>query len=378
MHTSLTRFAALACLASGLAACSQSGARQLAATPLGHTPASARTAVVVSAPAETAAPLQTVETLAPPSPLPTLTPPPTATLAPDAVLAATMTAILSDSNGKPILPLPDGVRLLHFTLSPDGQYVVYILKSADEEDETIMSVGRQGGVPVRLGDLVWAARNDLHFIPPFEQYVITPDSRAVIFQKRDGLYLVPIGGGAAQQIGQELGASTEAGPMTLASVVPSLHNMVADFRLFPVCSCLIYRTKTALVVLGTDGALRRTYRQPIGKGTIYGYTLTADGRDLLFDTRFYDLWDEPKTPSAGGGLVKIIAVYAVALDSGTPRLLARAPTADGAIDSYEISPDGADLLYKTYDNDLEGGKPNFRTWRVPLSGGAAELLAALP
>jgi len=154
--------------------------------------------------------------------------------------------------------------------------------------------------------------------------------------------------------------------------VRSLHNLVPDFRLYDACNCLIYRTKTALSVLPFDGAPAMTITDtPAGESYIYGYTVSADGRWLLYDVRKYDQWDEPKTPSWGGGLIKIVAVYGVPLSGGAPNRLASAPTDDGAIKDYAISQDGTELFYTTYDDDGEGVEQGQRDWHHPLTGGTS-------
>jgi hypothetical protein len=300
---------------------------------------------------------------------------PTATDAPTP--QATVRPILSESNTKLTISLPDGVTLLDFTISPDGQHVVYVAGSRSSygswEDAAISSVPLHGGVPVQLGALDWQARAELNYSAPYDQYVITPDSRAVIFQDADALYRAPITGGAPQQIGDGLGAAGDAGPMTGESM-RSLNNQVPDFRLYDACNCLIYRTQTALSVLPLDGAPAMTITDtPGGDSYIYGYTVSADGRWLLYDVRKYDQWDEPKTPSWGAALIKIVAVYSVPLSGGAPILLASAPTDDGAIKDYAISRDGTELFYSTYDDDGEGVEQGQRHWRLPLTGGTPTL-----
>lgn len=259
--------------------------------------------------------------------------------------------------------------LLDFTVSPDNQYVVYVVGPGHYEEATIYSVPLVGGTPVQLGTLDWQERSETYYSTPYNQYVITPDSGAVIFQDADVLYRVPITGGALQHLGTTLGAGGQAGPSTSESL-PSLANRVPDFRLYPACTCIIYRTKRALSVLKLDGTPSMQLTDtPGGESYIYGYTVSLDGRWLLYDVRKYDPWDEPKTPSSGGGLIKIVAVYSVMLNGGAPTVLATAPTDDGAVDKYAINQEQTELVYTTYDTDGEGSPQGYRNWRVPLAGG---------
>jgi hypothetical protein len=263
--------------------------------------------------------------------------------------------------------MPDGTTLLDFTISPDRQYVVYLAGSG--ERATIYSIPMQGGQSMLLGELDWQARSETYYRAPFDQYVITPDSRAVIFQDADVLYRAPMTGGAPQPIGTGLGAGGIAGPSTSESM-PSLQNQVPDFRLYPACDCIIYRTKNALSALTLDGAPATIITDTPGtESYIYEYTVSADGRWLVYDARRFDQWDEPKTPTWGSGLIKVVAVYSVPLMDGAPVLLATAPTEDGSISDYTIDQQGGDLLYTTYDDDGEGSAQGIRHWRVPLAGG---------
>lgn len=200
-------------------------------------------------------------------------------------------------------------------MSSDSQYVVYVAGSQSSygswEDAVLYSAPLGGGVAVQLGTLDWQPRDVQRDSLPYHQYVITPDSRQVVFQDGDTLYWVPISGGAAQQLARRLGAAGAAGPETGEAVRTALHNEVPDFRLYSACQCIIYRTLTALTVLPLDGSPTVTFAEtPGGTSYIYGYTVSADGRSLLYDTRKYDRWDTPKTPSRGSGLIKIVAIYA--------------------------------------------------------------------
>ncbi len=330
----------------------------LAATPAARPPTRPPPATAVPT---YRAPTRTVQPTAT-DPAPTALP---ATRTPTA--QATVRPILSESNTRLTIPVPDGVTLRDFTISPDRQSVVYVV--AGQSRATIFGVPLRGGIPVRLGELVWQERSDVSYRAPSAQYVITPDSQAVIFQDADGLYRVPLAGGTPHLLGTGLGAGGAAGPSTSESN-PSLHNEVPDFRLYPACGCLIYRTTTTLSVITLDGAPIQIITNTLGRDSyLYAYVVSADGRRLIYDVRRFDPWDTPKTPSWGPGLIKIMAVYSAPLKGGAPISLATAPTAAGAVNAYTISPTGKELFYATYDDDGEGSVQGYRSWHVPITGG---------
>jgi hypothetical protein len=335
-------------------------AMQATATALPVTPATVPQTTAQPAPTAPATKTRLPVIINPPtpSPLPTETAIPTAATVIPVQSGATLT-----------IPLPGGMTMLDATISPDGQSVVYVADPGVGYEDMLYSVPIQGGTPTVLGSFAWEAREDIYYIPPYPQYVITPDSQAVLFQRDDTLYRVPIAGGERQQLASGLGAAGAAGPLTSESN-RSLHNLVPDFRMYASCSCIIYRTKTALTALTLDGAQLLTISSPAGTDRyIYGYSVSPDGRWLLYDLRRNDPWDEPKTPSWGASLIKVVEVSSIALPGGAPVVLATAPTEDGAILEYSVGPDVATLYYTTNDEDGEYTTQNVRSWQVALSGG---------
>jgi Tol biopolymer transport system component len=179
----------------------------------------------------------------------------------------------------------------------------------------------------------------------FAQLQISPDSTrvvALIEHKGDGaLYSAPIGGGAWVRL-DAIGG-------------------VLDFTLSPDGSRVVYRQAPA-----TDAAAALLYSVPVGGGAATllstdlpsagavgsGAQISADGRLVVY--RVVRRGQEAATLSLVG----------VPLGGGAPVVLATS-TASEPLDSFQISPDGANVLYLAGLRNPDAR----RLFRVPIGGG---------
>jgi hypothetical protein len=310
------------------------------------------------------------------APTATISPPPSATAT---AMEAQTEAPTPLASIRPVLsgdtltvPLAEGEVLLDFAVSPDRRAVAYMIGTSSALVSRLYSVPLNGGAPSLLSEAASAdsstrGRQDgLHWLQ------ITPDSGSVLFQSGGALLQVPIGGGPQRQIATGLGAKGLPGPMLPGASGFSGLNMTPDFTLSPAGDAVVYRQPDAILVLPLAGGPPRRLSGPPPPGSyLYGFQLSPDGRWLVYDLRYLDLWDQPQTPSYGAGLVKITAVYSVPIEGGRPILLASAPTEDGGIDEdYALSPGSAELRYRTYTTDGEVEPAVWQSWSVPLAGGA--------
>ncbi|MEM7801696.1 MAG: putative Ig domain-containing protein, partial [Chloroflexota bacterium] len=242
--------------------------------------------------------------------------------------------------------LADQSILYSYRVSPNGQFVVYMEENSFLDDIlNLFSIPIEGGIPQRLS-------NDLlSGIVEIKAFEISPDSNWVVYTSNEentveyDLYSVPIGGGEIKRLNMALDNFEE----------------VFNFQISPDSSQVVYR------LLSTAGnAPEKLFRVPIDGGLTFeldekanfrSYQISPDGSTLVYGAR----------EEVDGAL----ELYRVPLDqiSFGESLVVKLSgllTVDGGVQGFRISPDGTRVVYaadqqtndktELYTVSMEGGQ----------------------
>jgi len=180
--------------------------------------------------------------------------------------------------------LPPGASIesyyFEYAISPDSQYVVYIVHGITSGSDDLYSVFIRGGEPTRLTLPGFNGRS-------IKYLEISPDSSRVVYiadadvDDQDELFSVPIDGSSP--------------PLRISSIGMIDNGDVSDFRISPDAARVIYRADPA-----ADGQFN-LYSVPIGGGLrtrindilaanigVMNYWLTPDGQRVAYTTHNED------------------------------------------------------------------------------------------
>lgn len=317
------------------------------------------------------------------------------------VLAMALSALAAESTRKLNAPLPAGAYVDAYEHSPDGRHIVYSSAYLAPGPREIFSVPTTGGPAVRLHPPLPAGGS-------VDNFHVSPDGRFVIYtadQRVDEvheLWSVPIEGPASASVPLSAPLVAGGGVSTFAispdstrviyraeQRVDEMHELwsvpiegpanasvplntplvaggdVLYFRLSPDSTRVVYHGDQR--VDGTDELWSVPIAGPSDMGVpltpllvtgsrVFSFQISPDSTRVVYqanqqDARVLELWSVPLAGPASAG---------VRLDAPL--------VTDGSVSSFQISPDGARVVYSIVPRKAEAHE----LWSVPISGPVGE------
>jgi Tol biopolymer transport system component len=257
------------------------------------------------------------------------------------------------AGGEPIA-LSSGQQVEELRLSPSGGQLAFVATLAGSARKELFGVPLAGGAAVRLSEALPAGA-------VLAGFALSPDGTTAVFGARQlagsaaggdaafgqALFSVPLAGGAAARF----------------ELAPAIGDVVERFAVSRDGRFVAYASRQetgglsyyARPVLGA--APRRLSDALPAGGTVEDFGLSPDGQRAVVQLR-----------EAGG-----VALYSLDLGGAGAQKLGDGLPA--TIDSFQISPDGRQLLVLALPPEASGGA---EIYSLPLAGGAAQRLGELP
>ena len=240
-----------------------------------------------------------------------------------------------------------------FTVSPDGQYVVYLADQEMDQVRELYSVPITGGTSSKLNGPIVAGGN------VFSSFVISPDSQYVIYRADQDidnvleLYSVPIDGSSTAV---KLNASLPVGSSGVRS----------SFHISPDSNRVIYladqNTPTVAELYSvaiTGGSTTKLNDPLVADGQVLNYRISSDSTTVVY-----------RADQETDGVTEL---FSVPLSGGTVRKLNPTLVAGGRVrEEFAISANNSHVVYmadQIVDNEGE-------LFSVPITGGPATKLNA--